>query len=256
MTGSAMIQIGIALVFLYTLFSLLCSVFNEWAARVAELRRKVLKSEIRHLLGAHLSGRLNAHPLILGLYEGKHHNRYPHYIPPLTFALALIDLTIDYKEAEKPGFPGKATVKVDVAEGGALAKSLLRNTSNLEALQERVAKWFELSMEQASGRYKRYSQLIIAGFAVMVAIAFNIDTISIFRSLYDQLAAGKSVPVFPIGSAAEPRSEIIHHLAGWMITAAALSLGAPFWFDLLNKLVNLRQTGLPPDVDPKARASA
>ncbi|MBI1780585.1 MAG: hypothetical protein HYR66_04370 [Sphingobacteriales bacterium] len=30
---------------------------------------------------------------------------------------------------------------------------------------------------------------------------------------------------------------------GWLITAFAISLGAPFWFDLLNKLVKLRESG-------------
>ncbi|WP_276482656.1 hypothetical protein [Paraflavitalea pollutisoli] len=30
---------------------------------------------------------------------------------------------------------------------------------------------------------------------------------------------------------------------GWLITALAVSLGAPFWFDLLNKFVKLRGTG-------------
>jgi hypothetical protein len=30
---------------------------------------------------------------------------------------------------------------------------------------------------------------------------------------------------------------------GWLITALAISLGAPFWFDLLNKLVKLRESG-------------
>jgi len=30
------------------------------------------------------------------------------------------------------------------------------------------------------------------------------------------------------------------NLAGWILTALALSMGATFWFDLLNKLVNLR----------------
>jgi hypothetical protein len=42
-------------------------------------------------------------------------------------------------------------------------------------------------------------------------------------------------------------------LAGWLLSMFALSLGAPFWFDLLGKLVNLRQTGTPPDeLDAKA----
>lgn len=35
-------------------------------------------------------------------------------------------------------------------------------------------------------------------------------------------------------------------LFGWLLTAFALMLGAPFWFDLLNKIVNLRSTGKKP----------
>lgn len=39
------------------------------------------------------------------------------------------------------------------------------------------------------------------------------------------------------------------HLLGFVITAAALSLGAPFWFDLLNKLVSLRSSGQKPKAE-------
>jgi hypothetical protein len=35
-------------------------------------------------------------------------------------------------------------------------------------------------------------------------------------------------------------------LFGLLITAGALTLGAPFWFDLLNKFVNFRSSGSPP----------
>lgn len=35
-------------------------------------------------------------------------------------------------------------------------------------------------------------------------------------------------------------------LLGWLITALAISLGAPFWFDLLNKFINLRAAGTKP----------
>jgi hypothetical protein len=34
--------------------------------------------------------------------------------------------------------------------------------------------------------------------------------------------------------------------AGLAITVLAVSLGAPFWFDLLNKLANLRASGPKP----------
>lgn len=36
------------------------------------------------------------------------------------------------------------------------------------------------------------------------------------------------------------------NLAGWLLTAIAISLGAPFWFDLINKLVNVRMVGQKP----------
>src|SRR5437868_2681852 len=40
-------------------------------------------------------------------------------------------------------------------------------------------------------------------------------------------------------------------LFGWLLGAIAISLGAPFWFDLLMKLVNLRRSGIKPN-DPKS----
>lgn len=35
-------------------------------------------------------------------------------------------------------------------------------------------------------------------------------------------------------------------LVGWLLTALAISLGAPFWFDLLNKFIKLREGGTRP----------
>ena len=36
------------------------------------------------------------------------------------------------------------------------------------------------------------------------------------------------------------------HIAGWILTAIAASLGAPFWFDTLNKFMNVRAAGTSP----------
>ncbi len=33
----------------------------------------------------------------------------------------------------------------------------------------------------------------------------------------------------------------------WILTVLALSMGAPFWFDLLNKIMNVRYAGKSPD---------
>ena len=36
-----------------------------------------------------------------------------------------------------------------------------------------------------------------------------------------------------------------YYLIGWLITVAAISLGAPFWFDLLGKVANIRKSKIP-----------
>jgi hypothetical protein len=36
------------------------------------------------------------------------------------------------------------------------------------------------------------------------------------------------------------------HIVGWILTAIAASLGAPFWFDILNKFMNVRAAGTSP----------
>jgi hypothetical protein len=41
-------------------------------------------------------------------------------------------------------------------------------------------------------------------------------------------------------------------LLGWLLTILAVSLGAPFWFDLLNKFINIRSAGKSPKEQPKA----
>jgi hypothetical protein len=42
-------------------------------------------------------------------------------------------------------------------------------------------------------------------------------------------------------------SHVLTALFGWMLTAFAASLGAPFWFDLLQRFINLRANGRSPD---------
>ena len=56
---------------------------------------------------------------------------------------------------------------------------------------------------------------------------------------------------FPV----RPRA-IVTAMIGWVITALAGMLGAPFWFDTLQKLVNLRGAGPKPKTGAQAAAAA
>lgn len=48
-------------------------------------------------------------------------------------------------------------------------------------------------------------------------------------------------------------SRLLTAIAGWILTALAASLGAPFWFDMLNRFVDIRGNGrAPEEKDPTA----
>jgi hypothetical protein len=42
----------------------------------------------------------------------------------------------------------------------------------------------------------------------------------------------------------------LSRLCGWVLTAFAVSLGAPFWFDLLKRIINIRSAGKAPEERP------
>jgi len=44
----------------------------------------------------------------------------------------------------------------------------------------------------------------------------------------------------------------ITHFPGWIVTILAISLGAPFWFDFLNRFMNLRSSGRATD-EPRSK---
>ena len=44
------------------------------------------------------------------------------------------------------------------------------------------------------------------------------------------------------------------HFFGWLLTALAISLGAPFWFDLLNKFIVVRSTVKPKEKSPEEKS--
>jgi hypothetical protein len=49
---------------------------------------------------------------------------------------------------------------------------------------------------------------------------------------------------------------IRRHGLGWLLTTLAISIGAPFWFDMLNKVISIRASGKPPEEKPAANANS
>jgi hypothetical protein len=149
--------------------------------------------------------------------------------------------------------------------------SLVRLTEgDQQRLQAEIEAWFNGTMDRLSGWYKRRTQLILFVLSVITAVAFNVNTIHIGEELWRQPAERATVAQqaqtatgstsvkaaldeatsFPIGWSAADRASSAGQWAllivGWLMTIGALTLGAPFWFDLLTRLNSLRSTGPPP----------
>jgi hypothetical protein len=74
--------------------------------------------------------------------------------------------------------------------------------------------------------------------------------------LRDSLPAlrGKTTATAPVAPESETGSIILWFflkIIGILFTAGAVSMGAPFWFDLMNKVIYLRNTGKRPEEGKK-----
>ena len=58
--------------------------------------------------------------------------------------------------------------------------------AQVEALNKRLADWFDSAMERASGEYKRRAQAWTFGIALLVALVFNIDSVYLLRALWSR----------------------------------------------------------------------
>jgi hypothetical protein len=161
-----------------------------------------------------------------------------------------------------------------------------RAAGDLDEFRTQIEGWFNDAMERVSGWYRRRVRVLLLVIGLGVAIALNVSTVTVASRLWTDAAlraavvaqaskaqpppapaAGQSVGAavkavqqglssvaelgLPMGwdRQARPAGSALAWLAavvGWLLTAVALSLGAPFWFDLLNKVTNLRASGAPP----------
>ncbi len=142
--------------------------------------------------------------------------------------------------------------------------------------------WFDNTVGRVQGWYRRRTQRALLLIGLVLAIALNVNTLGVASRLWSDgplrravaeqakklpppvlgapassiADAGKSVQQgleqvdglhIPLGWGAGLRPTDLmgwlEALAGWLMTTVALSMGAPFWFDLLGKVASLRTSG-------------
>jgi hypothetical protein len=283
MFNSTVLEVAIGLVFCYASIALITSSIYEAIASQLNFRSNTLLTGIQSLLNATNEGNQK---LLLGIYnhaltsplgdgvaktiEDLKHK--PSYMDASHFAVAFVD-TI----RSAPGDFVKLGNDIDAIKDPQI-KHLLRtmydnSAGKIENLHTSLATWFDTGMDRVSGSYKRQSQRWCFVIALVVTITFNIDSFNLFNILWQHPSfvaeinspqtanvAVQALEKLPIGwqtniSLCEHWKMLAEHpitLVGWIISASTSLFGGPFWFDLLNRLINLRGTGTKPKKDTDA----
>ena len=273
MFGSSVLEVAIGLTFCYGTVALIVATVQEALAAAFRLRANTLLAGIKSMLNdprfEALAQSVYAHPLVNPHSDGTRVSERdlaarPSYVESAHFAIALIDSI-----QRIPGDFARLGADIDAIEDPQLRRALqglyARAGGDLEQFQRSVAGWFDNAMQRVSGAYKRRQLLISFLLSLLLAILFNIDSISLFQTLWQQpqLAAHigaapaaidpqalRQLWALPIGWESFPpvlNSTFALQAAGWVVTASTTLFGAPFWFDLLQRAVQLRSTGTRPD---------
>jgi hypothetical protein len=277
MLGSTVLEVAIGLTFCYGTVALIVTTLQEALASVFRLRANTLLAGVKSMLNDPqfdgLARAVYAHPLVNPHTDGNALRESsllakPSYIEPAHFAIALVDSLW-----KAPADFLQLRSAIDAIPDPQVRTAMLGMYSrarDLQQFQDMLASWFDNAMARMSGAYKRNQLLISLLIALLLSILFNIDSIHLFRTLWQQpgLAAHlKDVPgaldpavidalmVLPIGWSKFPpvlSADFALQVAGWLITATTALFGAPFWFDLMQRVVRMRATGAKPEEVPPA----
>jgi hypothetical protein len=282
MLGSTVLEVAIGMTFCYGTVALIVSTLQEALAAAFRLRANTLLAGVKSMLNDPsfdgLARAVYLHPLVnphadgVGPHERAMRTR-PSYIDPAHFAIALVDSLwrVPGDFAQLAG----AIETIPDPQVKQVMRGLYGRARDLQHFQDMLAGWFDNAMARMSGAYKRRQLLISLLLALLLAILFNIDSIHLFRTLWQQptLAAHlhdmqgaatqgslkpalfDSLMALPIGWTHFPPvagADFALQVAGWLVTASTALFGAPFWFDLMQRVVRMRSTGVRPEDVPLA----
>jgi hypothetical protein len=275
MLGSTVLEVAVGLTFCYGTVALIVSTLQEALAALFRLRANTLLAGVKSMLNDPrfdgLARAVYAHPLVNPHTDGTARDEAslrtkPSYIEPAHFAIALVD-SLWKAPGDFVALRGAIDTIPDPQLRSAL-QGLYNRARDLQQFQDMLAGWFDNAMARMSGTYKRRQLLISFLLSLLLAILFNIDSIHLFRTLWQQpalVAHLQDVPdaidpalvdalmTLPIGWRSFPpqmNADFALQVSGWLLTASTTLFGAPFWFDLMQRLVRMRNTGNKPEKMP------
>jgi hypothetical protein len=233
--------------------------------------------EKRHL-GRKMPTYIPAKNFVGALLDLTRNGPAPYPAPQAPQGVSVADLRNAVRQLPSPLVQRALISAIDGAQG------------DMARVEANLAAWFDSTMDTVSGWYKRRTQLHLFVIGLAVALALNVNTIGLAmhlwrndaarealarraemvaqdtayqrlardttssaaneRARYEALAALDSLDL-PIGWGRGPSLDPVAQILGLLLTAFAIMLGAPFWFDVLNKIGVVRSTVKPREKSPE-----
>lgn len=229
-----------------------------------------------------LSPRVARIPAVRRVAVWARRERYPSYLPSRAVVSALLDLDVGERARGAARTMDAAVARIPNDRVQEALTTLLREAKERAGKKEEelalfrkfAESWYDDTMARVSGWYRRRVQLVLWCIALALAVLLNVDSVNLARAFWtdETVRAAVVAQAEQAAEQADPAqvSQELEIPLGWtfgeggaqdlpggwqgwlakvigiLLTSAALSLGAPFWFDLLGKVARLRSTGAPP----------
>ena len=274
MFGSQALDTAIGLVLLLFILATAASSILELVNRLTRSRATNLEKALGSLLGGSGNGGADATAALTALKRTSVYaaatassgGKAPAYLSAKSFADAVLELASDTGSTPDAVLPGQLRERL---------QALLQESSN-DALELRAGleRWFDEAMGRLSDAYKRMATLWLGVIGFVLAVVVNAATPDVVARLWtapvtreavvsaaqnvDQGGNASllrdvagitntltevSIPVGWAGVAPSGFGWWLGHVLGWALTAVLVMVGAPFWFELLERLVSFRSGG-------------
>ena len=236
--GSQVLEVALGLVFIYLVFSLVCSALQELVATILGWRAEYLEQGMRQMLagdmpdGTPVFDELLTHPRIQELTKPSKLRKsrpLPSYISARTFSLTLLDtIAPPGGDQDSEDLVARAREKVsglpDSQVKRKLAGMIDAADKDVDRLRLELEHWYDDAMNRVSGWYKRKSHVWLLVFGVFVVCAWNVDTLSVVDRLWNDKTT-RAVVVAQADKAARAQStEQLESLASDYSAVQALQL--------------------------------
>jgi hypothetical protein len=275
--GSTILDVVLGIIFSFLVISLVTSAVTETIASAMSWRANTLLEGVKQLLNdpqcnglalkiynhAAVNARSNGSAVSQSDLSAK-----PSYIDPKQFADALMDVAQLVPGTTVQELQTQIDNAVPDPQLNKLLKGIVvRAGGDINCVRDEIGAWFNAGMDRVAGAYKRKTQFWGFCIGLTLAIVLNVDTAKIAQALWSQPMIMKGFAPPPSGETAQQAIDALQNigipygwngeavayfqsglnwiyvLVGWLITAIATLFGAPFWFDSLQKVVQLRGAG-------------